>query len=368
MEDTFEFICPTKIYYRPEGVSEIGRIIKEDYRFSRVFFVSGGTSIKKNGTYEKVITSLSINHIIYEECSGIQANPDIEDVLKMVKQAREFQPELILAVGGGSVIDAAKSLAHGYYYDGNPLDFNKHLVEPLHALPIATILTLAASGSEMSDSCVISDRKHHFKAGFNAVTNYPLFSLLDPSLTLTVPPYQVGVGLADMFSHSFERYFSPSHQIEPCDHLALGIMRGVVEVTPEVVNHPDSLEGRRAMMFLGSLAHDGFTSFGKKKRFLVHKAEHRLSGSYPELLHGQGIALLLAPYLKINQKLYEEKIIELGKVVFQLEHPTAEDTIRSLEQWIFSLPIYHSFDELPFHIDLKDIKKAEEVLKVSTEK
>ena len=135
----------------------------------------------------------------------------------MVEETKEFRPDLILAAGGGSVLDAAKSVAHGYYYDGDPLDFNKHLVEPLHALPVATILTLAASGSEMSDSCVVSDRKHNFKSGFNSPTNYPLFSLMDPSLTLSVPPYQVGVGLADMFCHSFERYYSASHEFEPTD-------------------------------------------------------------------------------------------------------------------------------------------------------
>lgn len=359
----FDFCCPTKIYFRDGGVSEIGNIIKEDYHFNRVYLVYGGHSLKNNGTYDKIVESLNTNHISFAEYSGIQANPDVSDVIEMVKQAREFKPDIILAVGGGSVLDASKSLAHSYYYDGNPLDFNKHLVTPLHALPIATIITLSASGSEMSDSCVISDRKHHFKGGFNIVSNYPLFSLMDPTLTLSVPPYQVGIGLADMFSHSMERYFSPSHDLEPCDELALGIMKSIVDASKVVIKEPNNIEGRRAMMIAGALAHDGFTSFGKNRLFIVHKAEHRLSGFYPELAHGQGIALLLAEYLEINKALFNDKLICFGQVAFSLDRSCkAEDSISALRQWIDSLPIYHSFEELPFEIKNEDIEKARKTL------
>lgn len=364
--DDFDFCCPTKIYFRNEGVSEIGKIIKEDYSFSRVFFVYGENSCKRNGLYGKVITSLKKNNIAFEEYSGICANPDVEDVKQMVKLARAFKPELILACGGGSVLDASKSLAHAYYYDGNPLDFNKHVIEPLHALPIATIITLSASGSEMSDSCVISDRKHGFKAGFNCQSNYPLFSLLDPSLTLSVPPYQVGIGLADMFSHSMERYFSPSQELEPSDELALGIMRSIVITSSSVLKDSTDIKARRAMMIDGALAHDGFTGFGKNKRFIVHKAEHRLSGHYPELAHGQGIALLLVPYLSINKDHFHDKLIRFGKAVFSLEGDiSVDDSIRALDCWVHTLPIAQSFDSLPFTIAKEDIDKALDTLKLT---
>lgn len=361
----FDFCCPTRIYFRNEGVSQIGNIIKEDFSFSKVFFVYGKHSCKESGLYKKVTDSLKENGIQFEEYSGIDANPDVEDVNNMVKLAREFKPDLILACGGGSVLDASKSLAHAYYYDGNPLDFNKHLVEPLHALPIATIITLSASGSEMSDSCVISDRKHNFKGGFNCPSNYPLFSLLDPSLTLSVSPYQVGVGLADMFSHSMERYFSPSAELEPCDDLALGILKSIVKTSEKVISNPSDIMARRAMMIDGALAHDGFTNFGKPKQFIVHKAEHRLSGHYPLLAHGQGIALLLVPYLSINKKLFEKKLIPFGKTVFSLEgNITVEDSINALDKWIHTLPIHQSFDSLPFKIEEDDIKKALETLEI----
>lgn len=361
MKDDFDFVCPTKIYFRENGVGEIGKIIHDDYRFKKVFFIYGGSSLKKRGAYDKIVDSLKANGIEYREYGGIQKNPDIEAVNNILSLCRPFQPELILAAGGGSVLDTAKSVCHGYFYDGDPLDFNKHLVTPLHALPLATIITLSASGSERSDSCVISDRMHHFKGGFNSVTNYPLFSLEDPSLTFSVPPYQLGCGLSDRFSHSFERYCSPSHELEPCDSLALSIRKSVVSITNRVLAKADDREAKRARRICGSLSHDGFTNFGKKKLFIVHKAEHRLSGKYPDLVHGQGIALLMPSYLEENEAKLEEKIILLGKEVFGVTG-SAKDAIASLKAWLDSLPIAHSFSELPFEIKKEDIEKAKGLL------
>ena len=361
----FDFHCPTRIFFRANGVSQIGRIIHDEYGFDKVYLIYGGCSLKKMGAYDKVVNSLNENHIEFREYSGIEANPDIKDVRKMVQEVKVYQPDLILACGGGSVLDAAKCVCHGYYYDGDPLDFNKHLVKPLHALPLGTIITLAASGSEMSDSCVISDREHNFKNGFNSFTNYPLFSLMDPALTISVPPYQTGVGLADMFCHSFERYFSLSHDFEPCDDFALSVMKNVVKVTPIVLSKPDDIEARRDMMILGTLAHNGFTHYGKGKIFIVHKAEHYLSGVYPELTHGQGIALLMPLYLQVNKTKLKEKITRLGHEVFGLKkNCSVSSVIQSMQEWINALPIAHTFDELGFAINAEDIRKAEKLLKL----
>ena len=363
MQDNFDFVCPTKIYFRENGVGEIGKIIHDDYRFGKVFLIYGGSCLKKRGAYDKIVNSLKENHIEFREYGGVKKNPDIEDVNAILSLCRSFQPELILAAGGGSVLDTGKSVCHGYFYEGDPLDFNKHLVSPLHALPLATIITLSASGSERSDSCVISDRKHHFKGGFNCVTNYPLFSLEDPTLTFTVPPYQLGCGLSDRFSHSFERYFSPSHELEPCDGLALSVRKSVVSITPRVLAKADDREAKRARRILGSVSHNGFTSFGKQKLFIVHKAEHRLSGKYPDLVHGQGIALLRPEYLSINKEKFSKKIIALGKEVFGIDG-LEDDCIRARKNWLNRLPIAQSFAELPFEIKEEDIKKAKSLLAV----
>ncbi len=360
--DQFDFRIPTKIYYRPEGISQIGDIIAKDFRYGRVFLVYGKSSLKTSGNYQKIIDSLNRNDIVFDEYSGIGANPDIADVTKMTYQAREFKPDIILAVGGGSVIDACKLLSHTYYYQGNFLDFNKHVCEPINALPLATIPTIAAAGSEMSDSCVISDRKTGYKGGFNHPLNYPVFSLLDPTLTYTVSDYQTAIGIIDMFSHSFERYFSRSHDLEPSDQLALAVMKEIVKTgnlffSPYREGHEYEL--RKSLLILSSLSHNGMTSFGKQKKFMVHGAEHRLSGRYPELYHGEGIGILMPIYLRQNIELFNDKLIEMGKVVFELNNPTAQNAVDSLCAFLNSLPVAHTFDELEFEISQEDRKKAE---------
>jgi hypothetical protein len=361
--ENFEFEVPTRIIYRPNGVDTIGGIIADDYSFKKVMLVYGGKSLKSNGVYDRIVKSLNDKKIEFKEYGGVKANPDIEDVVAICKIINSFNPDLILAAGGGSVLDTAKCAAVNYCYKGDPLDFNKHVVKPLHHLPVGTIITLVASGSEMSDSCVISDRKHHFKAGFNDVANCPLFSLMDPLITYTVPSYQVGIGLADMFCHTFERYFSPSHEIEPCDGLALSVLHDIVTLTPRVVNNPTDYEAKRAMMILGTIAHNGFTNYGKKKLFKVHGAEHRLSGSHADLTHGQGIALLMVPFLNINKDILKEKILKMGEMVFEIKTKDPGIVIGKLTDWINSLPIYHSFEELPMKISQEELDKAYKVLK-----
>ena len=364
-DSNFIFYCPTKIYFRENGLSTIGEIISKDYHFKKVFFVYGGKHLKEAKQYDVICSSLKENGIDFIEYGGIEANPDVKDVMKMVEMARSFQPDLILGCGGGSVIDASKSLANSYYYEGNPLDFNRHTITPLHALPVATILTIAASGSEMSDSCVISDRKHNFKNGFNSETNRPLFSLLDPTLTYSVSPYQTSMGIIDMFCHTFERYFSPSHSIEPCDAIALSVLQESVKTSHVIQRDYEDQDARRALMILGTVAHNGFTSYGKKFFFRIHQAEHRLSGAYPLLTHAQGIALLMIDFLNINKDKIQEKITKFGHAVFDLDsNCTMEQTIDALNQWLLSFPIYHSFDELPFEISKEWIDKAHELLRI----
>ena len=354
----YQYCCPTKLYIGQNNIDEIGKIITQDYGFHKVFLVYGSDRIKKDGTYQRVINSLDEHQISHDEYCGIEANPDIKDVRKIVERLREYNPDLILAIGGGSVIDACKSAAHGYYYKGDPLDFNKHKVQPLNSLKVGVILTIAASGSEMSDSCVISDRDKNFKGGFNDESNYPLFSLLDPTLTYSVPKKQLAFGLIDMFSHSFERYFSPSEEHEASDYLALATMRGIIDISDSVIKKENDYPSRKAMMILGSLSHNGITSIGKNKRFIVHQAEHYLSGIYPELAHGQGIALLLPAFIRMNSKILREKIHTFNQIVFSQNDASEAPLVK----YISTLPIAQTFSELDFKIKAEDITHVEKML------
>ena len=177
---------------------------------------------------------------------------------------------------------------------------------------------------------------------------------------------QTSYGLVDMFSHSFERFYSSSSEIEPCDSLSLAIMKNIVNVSDRVLKKSDDYQARRAMMLLGSLSHNGIGEFGKRKRFVVHKAEHYLSGKYPSLAHGQGIALLLDKFLILNRENKEiyKKTLLLGKECFSLNDCSFDDAVSSLLSWLDSLDIKRDFSSLPEKIKKEDIEKAYQMLKI----
>ena len=338
------FQCPTKIYMCEDGLKEAGTIIK-DLGYKKVFVLIGGGSVKKLGLLERLENSLKENEIEYVIKGGIEPNPDISFVRENLPYIREYSPDLILAFGGGSVIDTAKNIIHSYFYEGDPLDFNRKTYISSKVLPLGVILTLSASGSEMSSSCVMSSREDNFKQGFNHVTNYPTFSILDPKLTYSVNRYQTACGIVDIISHSFERYFSSSSRYELSDNLALGVIRDVVDLTKEVLDNPESYEARRSMMLAGAISHNGITSFGKTHLFRCHFVEHQLSAKYPLLTHGLGLRFLLNEYLKINRKLFEEKILKFGKFVFDIDSTSVDDTIERFESYLTSLGLPNSLEE-----------------------
>lgn len=326
---------PTHIYLAENSLDQIGALVKR-YGYKRVLLIYGGESLVRTGNLQRITNSLEAAGVSYHTKGEVTANPDISFVRATLSQFADLDPALILAVGGGSVIDAAKSLAHGFCYEGDPLDFNRKVAAPCKALPVGVVLTLAASGSEMSNSCVISDRSSGFKGGFNSPTNYPLFALLDPTLTYTVPAFQTACGLVDIISHSFERYFSPSEDYELADYLALSVIRQIVELTPAVLSDPFDAPARRSMMICGSVSHNGWTSVGKNYRMPCHFVEHRLSGRHPDIAHGLGLSWLLKPFMEVNRSALEKKIVKLGSFVFQVT--SVDECLNRFGDYISSLP------------------------------
>lgn len=342
MAENWNFHCPTEVCFRENGLGEIGELLKErGYR--RAFLIYGRSSFKRQGFYDTVAASLTANGLAFAEAGGVGANPDISFVRTALAAARDFKPDVVLACGGGSVIDAAKSVANGYFYSGDPLDFNRHLAVPKKALPVAAVLTLAASGSEMSSSCVISNRADGFKAGFNSPTNYPVLALLDPTLTYTVSPYQTACGLVDIISHSFERFFCPSQAYELSDYLALSVVRTAVELSSKVLASPTDWEARRSMMLTGLFSHNGWTSFGKQSRMPCHRVEHILSGRHQEIAHGEGLRFLLAEFLKANAEELAAKIEKFGRFVFDETDSTKVPD--RLEEYFRTLPLHTRMTE-----------------------
>lgn len=352
MEDYYYYRCPTGIYIVNNGLEKAGEIIlKEGYK--KVFVIYGGHYLKNSGKLDILLSGLDANHIEYKTKGGVQPNPDISFVNDAIKEARDFKPDLILAVGGGSVIDTAKSVKSGYFYLGNPLDFNMKKAKPNKSLPLGVILTLAAAGSEMSDSCVISDRTTGFKSGFNDIANRPAFSIEDPALTVSVSPYDTACGLVDIISHSFERYFSPSNKYELCDYLALSVIKQIVDLSKEVISNPSDLDARRGMMIASTISHNGWTSFGKPMKFICHFVEHQMSGKHPSLTHGLGLRFLLGEFMSINKDKLNDKIVEFGRFVFGMPDPTSDQVIEKFNGYLDSLPLAKTIGEVGISEDEK---------------
>lgn len=329
----FDFLSPTKIYFGKEKENEIGKILIER-NFTNVLLVYGSSSIKKIGLYEKIIKILDENNIKHCEISNIRPNPSLDKVLEGIKIAKENNVELVLAVGGGSVIDSAKLIADGFYYEGNPFDFNLHLQSPKKALPIGVILTLSASGSELSPSCVISDDKKGIKSGFNSELNRPIFAIMNPELTYSVSKYQTGCGIVDIISHSLERYFCPSGEYEFSDLLALSIIKNTIECGKKCIEEANNYNARAMMMLCGAFSHNGLTSMGKKWVLTVHSIEHALSSFDINIAHGAGLSVLLPGWMEYMYKEDLDKFAKFSEFVFNINFFDKEESAKMGIQYL----------------------------------
>ena len=345
----FVFHSPTKIYFGHHAEDRLAEALKE-FSFRRVLLVYGGGSIKKNGLYQKVLNQLDGASISHEELAGIRANPRIEDVRKGVTLARSFQPDVLLAVGGGSVIDTAKSIAVSYYYEGDPFDFNLHKVVPQKALPVGVILTFSSAGSELSDSCVISNDALKAKSGFNNDIVRPVFAIENPELTYTVPQYQKAAGISDIMMHSLERYHSVSGEDQLADDFALDVVKSTMKAGLKVLANPTDYEAHATLMLDSSLSHNGLTNIGKPKFLVVHALEHVLSAYRPDITHGAGVALIYPAWATHMYREDLAKFARLGRELFEIKSDNDEEAaiigIRSMKEFFHSIGMPTSFKEV----------------------
>lgn len=339
----FDYQSPTKIYFGIGKEKEVGKIIKE-YGFKKVLFHYGKQSIKNSGLYDLIIKSLQDSNIEFIELGGVEANPDITLVREGVKLCKKENIDFILAVGGGSVIDSAKSIGHGYYYNGDPYDFNQQLITASKSIPIGVILTIAAAGSEMSNSCVISDASKKLKKGFNAESNRPLFVIENPALTYSVSRVQTAYGIVDIISHSLERYFNESADIELADYFAEGLIKAVIDAGKIVILEPTNYDARATLMVASSYSHNGLTGIGKKFSFPIHQLEHELSGLRHDIAHGAGLACLIPAWMKLMLDYDLSKLAQFAINVMKVDDQSdkrivALDGINKLENFFLSLGI-----------------------------
>lgn len=289
--DNFRFYVPTDIRFGKDRVdTELAEAL--NVYGKNVLIVYGGGSIKKNGLYDQVIRLLEKNQNKTVELSGVEPNPRIETVRQGVTLCRENDIDVILAVGGGSTIDCAKVIAAGFYSEEDPWDvIVKRKGYAGEALPIVTILTLAATGSEMNAGAVISNLATNQKLGVGGPSMIPKVSFLDPTNTFTVPAYQTAAGSADILSHLFESYFNVTEGTDVQDFVSEGLMRTVIKNCPIALKSPDDYDARANLMWASSLALNGLTRNGKHGVWSCHAMEHELSAFY-DITHGIGLAIL----------------------------------------------------------------------------
>lgn len=315
----FDLVIPTKIFFGKDKENNVGEIVS-NYGYKRVVIVIGQGSVIKSGLLGRVTKSLVNSSIEYEVFSGVRANPTIQDCYKLLDLCRNYKPDLLLAVGGGSVMDTAKNAAVGYYYDGDSFDFNLHIAKPTKALPVGVILTISASGSEMSSSCVIQNDETGIKQGFNSDFVRPLFAIENPELTYSVPKVQTAYGIVDMIMHTFERFMVPSSEVEPADGFALTVLKSVVKVARRAYENDQDYDSHATLMLMSSLSHNDLTNIGKAKIMPLHALEHCLSGLYPEVAHGAGLAVIFSSWCRYYLKYDIDKFDELAKNVFGLNN------------------------------------------------
>ena len=366
--NNFEFYSPTKVYFGKNQESRIGEIIKS-YNYKNILLVYGMSSIKKIGLYDTVITSLKNVNISFYELSGIEPNPKLSKVKEGIKIVKDHNCDLILAVGGGSVIDTAKAIACGCFLDSDPWCLNDHSVKPEKALPVGVILTISAAGSELSNSCVISNDDTHVKSGFNSDLIRPLFAVLNPELTYTVSKYQTACGIVDILIHTLERYLTDVDNLYFTDEVALGVMKSVITSGKIAINNPYDYEARAALMIASSFSHNGLTGLGGNFYFTVHKLEHELSGTYDEIAHGAGLAALYSGWaLTVYEKL-PHKFARFAKEVMNVENDneleTAKEGILKLKDFFKEIGMPTSFSD--FNISKEEyIEMAKRITKNNT--
>ena len=341
MNKNYQFYSPTKIYFGPQEEENVGEYIAS-YGYQKVLLVYGVSSCKKSGLYDRVLLSLKKKNIEYIELSSVSYNPTLEKVNEGLSLLREKPCDFILAIGGGSVIDCAKSIASSYFYDGNPFDFNEGKAKPVKALPIGVILTIAAAGSELSSSCVITDEKRKIKRGFNSDSVRPKFVIENPNLILGLPREQYAYGIVDILAHSMERYFALSAEKEFADYFALALMRAVVDAAKVLKTNLQDYAANKTLLLASSFSHNGITSVMKRFSMPVHQLEHELSGLYPNIAHGLGLAILYPYWMDEVSSSNPMKFIEFGKAVFNT-NGNAKDAIDAyrafLKEWNFPISL-----------------------------
>lgn len=324
MMNTFSFYNPVKLHFGKDTLQQLRQEVPNYGR--KVLIVYGGGSIKQNGLYNQVMSILEDLHVEIHELSGVEPNPRVETARKGISICREQNIEFILAIGGGSVIDCTKLIATGAKSEADAWDIVTKKVIVDGALPFGTVLTIAATGSEMNSGSVITNEVTKEKYGWGSPYVFPKFSILDPTHTFSVPKNHTVYGIVDMMSHILEQYFNNATYTPVTDELAEGLLRAVIEVAPKLIQDLENYEWRETILLSGTLALNGLLSMGSRGDFASHNIEHAVSAIY-DIPHAGGLAILMPHWMRHNVYVNPVRFAQLATKVFGVNptNKTVED-------------------------------------------
>lgn len=348
--ENFNFYAPTYFAFGKGREREIGALVKR-FGGSKVLLHYGGGSIKRNGVFDSVVKSLNDAGIPFVELGGVKPNPRSGLVYEGIALCKKEKVDFILAVGGGSAIDSAKAISLGVLYDGDFWDFYCGKKTPEKAIPVGTVLTIAAAGSEGSSSSVITNEQTMLKWSVGSDVVRPKFSVLNPEFTCTLPAYQTACGITDMMIHIFERYFTNTKDVETTDRLCEGLLKAIIEESPKVINDLGNYQARANIMWAGMIAHNNILGVGRAQDWASHAIEHELSALY-DCAHGAGLAVIAPAWMKFVYKHDVNRFAQFAVRVwgcdmdFACPERTALEGISRFENFLKSIGMPVTFAQL----------------------
>lgn len=347
--DNFTFYSPTYFVFGKDEENNTGKYVKR-FGGTKVLIHYGGGSVVRSGLLDRIKKSLEQEGISYVELGGVQPNPRSGLVYKGIELCRKEGIDFVLAAGGGSTIDSSKAIAAGTVYDGDFWDFYQgKLVEK--ALPIGTVLTIAAAGSEGSPDSVITKEEGMLKRGATGEGFRPRFSILNPALTQTLPPYQTAAGITDIMAHLFERYFTNTKDVEVTDRLIEGLLLTMIHEAPKVIADPNDYQARANIMWAGMVAHNNCCGVGRVQDWASHDIEHELSALY-DCTHGAGLAVVFPAWMTYNMNhdimRFAQVAVRVWGCQMDFDHPevTAKAGIEAFRHFLASIGMPGSLKEL----------------------
>ena len=347
--NNFTFYSPTYFVFGKDEENNTGKYVKR-FGGKKVLIHYGGGSVVRSGLLDRVKASLEAEGIEYVELGGVKPNPRSGLVYQGIDICREQGVDFVLAVGGGSTIDSSKAIAAGAVYEGDFWDY--YMGKPVDkALPVGTVLTIAAAGSEGSPDSVITKEDGMLKRGASGEALRPAFSILNPALTQTLPPYQTAAGITDIMAHLFERYFTNTKDVEVTDRVIEGLLMTMIHEAPKVIANPDDYQARANIMWAGMMAHNNCCGVGRDQDWSSHNIEHELSAMY-DCAHGAGLAVVFPAWMTYTMNHDVMRFAQLASRVWgcsmDFAHPevTAKAGIDALKNFLKSIGMPLTFAEV----------------------